>query len=136
METNYLDPLKRLFCTFCQQDQVDNTINFITSRYTLLHNKIFILESPQTNEFICTYNIDTGNMNGNIPNTILMHRKKDYNTLYSINALNTLIMSLNNGKIDINYIIDWKEYKNCILLTDKNNGLRRLDTKVNQIVEI
>jgi hypothetical protein len=45
-----------------------------------------------------TYNVDLGNTKGEfaIGNTILVHRKKQTNTLYTINALNELIKSLNN----------------------------------------
>jgi hypothetical protein len=69
-----------------------------------------------------------------MPNTILLHRKKESNTLYTINALNTLISSLNNGRRDKNFIVNWNEYKNCILLT---NGpeLRKLDTSIHKIID-
>jgi hypothetical protein len=42
-------------------------------------------------------------------NTILLHRKKETNSLYTINALNTLIKSLNNGFLDKNYMVDWNQ---------------------------
>lgn len=131
-----LDTLNKLLCTFSYPEYLDDTINNIITKYTLTNSKIFILESEESDELICTYNLDLGNVNGNIPNTILLHRKKESNTLYSINALNILIKSLNNGRMDTNYIVDWKQYNNCILLTDKNNGLRRLNTKIKQIIEI
>ena len=50
-----------------------------------------------------------------LDNTILLHRKKDSNTLYTINALNDLIKSLNGGIIDTSFKVDWQDYKNCIL---------------------
>jgi hypothetical protein len=85
---------------------------------------------------ICTYNIDTGNVSSiPLPNTILLHRKKDFNTLYTINALNILIKSLNGGVVDTRYQIEWEDYKNCILLTT-GVELRRLDTKIFKIVNL
>ena len=84
---------------------------------------------------MCTYNIDAGNMTSSpMSNTILLHRKKESNTLYTINALNTLIMSLNNGVLDKNFIVNWQDYKNCILLTSGPN-IRRLDTAIHKIVD-
>lgn len=136
MNQHNLDTLNKLLCTFSYPEYLDDTINNIITKYTLTNSKMFILESEESDELVCTYNLDLGNVNGNIPNTILLHRKKESNTLYSINALNILIKSLNNGKIDTNYIVDWKQYSNCILLTDKNNGLRRLNTKIKQIIEV
>jgi hypothetical protein len=67
-------------------------------------------------------------------NTILLHRKKESNTLYTINALNTLIRSLNGGRMDKNFIVNWQDYKNSILLTN-GSDLRKLDTAIHKIVD-
>jgi hypothetical protein len=67
-------------------------------------------------------------------NTILLHRKKETNSLYTINALNTLIKELNNGYLDKNFMVEWNNYKNCILLTDGPN-LRKLDTAIHRIID-
>ena len=57
---------------------------------------------------ITPINIDTGNMSENpLPGTILLHRKKESNTLYTINALNALVRQLNNGMLDNRFIINW-----------------------------
>lgn len=127
----------KLFATFSKKDDINNTLDTITSRYTILYNKIFILESKDSDEFICTYNIDPGNLSTTsvLPNTILLHRKKESNSLYTINALNTLIKSLNNGYADPNYRVNWNEYKNCILLTN-GPDLRKLETTIYKIVNL
>jgi hypothetical protein len=65
--------------------------------------------------------------------TILLHRKKESNTLYTINALNTLIKSLNNGMLDNKFIIEWNNYRNSILLTN-GPDIRKLDTVIFKIV--
>ena len=128
--------LNKLFCTFTTPDAVDDTISKISNKYSILFNKIFILESSHSDELICTYNIDAGNVSSiPLPNTILLHRKKESNTLYTINALNTLIKSLNGGLLDNRYQIEWDNYKNCILLTT-GVELRRLDTKIFKIINL
>jgi hypothetical protein len=66
--------------------------------------------------------------------TILLHRKKESNTLYTINALNTLIRSLNGGRLNKNFIVEWTAYKNCILLTN-GPDIRRLDTAIHKIID-
>lgn len=127
--------LNKLFCTFTSPADLEETVSTINKRYSILFSKIFILESPQSDELICTYNIDTGNMAQQpMAYTILLHRKKESNSLYTINALNILIRSLNNGVLDTRYVIPWQEYKNCILLTN-GNDLRRLDTAIHKIVD-
>ncbi len=128
----------KLFATFSKKEDIDKTIEVITGRYSILFNKIFILESKDSDEFICTYNIDPGNLSTTtvLPNTILLHRKKESNTLYTINALNTLIKTLNNGYADANYRIDWNDYRNTILLTQGPDQLRKLETTIHKIINI
>ena len=127
----------KLFCTFTAPEELDDTLNTLTTKYTILYSKIFVLESLSTEEYVCTYNIDTFNMEQQsvLPNTILLHRKKESNTLYTINALNALIKSLNNGILDTNYRITWLDYKNSILLI-QNNDLNVIQTKIYKIINL
>jgi hypothetical protein len=133
--SNIGDVQNKLFCTFVPLNEVDSFIEEITSEYTILYNKIFVLHIKSNDEYVCTYNVDQPNIN-NIPeNTILVHRKKESNTLYTINALNELIKSLNEGIVDTNFRINWQHYKNTILLTQQGD-LKLLRTKIHQIVEL
>lgn len=127
----------KLFCTFIEHDKLQDTVNTLTKRYTILYSKVFVLESPDTEELILTYNIDAVNTNAQnaLPNTILLHRKKESNTLYTINALNALIREINGGVLDTNYRVNWIDFKNTILLT-QDGGLRTVHTKIHTIVEI
>jgi len=136
MTDNIFFDLNKLFCTFTTLDELDTVLSTINRRYTIMYNKIFVLESSQSKELMCTYNIDMGNTSDSpLPSTILLHRKKESNTLYTINALNALIRTLNEGILDTRFIINWADYKNCILL---NTGpeLRRLDTAIYKIVDL
>jgi hypothetical protein len=127
----------KLFCTFIAHDELENTLNSLMHKYTILYSKIFVLESLSSDEFICTYNIDTLNMEKQsvLPNTILLHRKKESNSLYTINALNLLIRSLNHGILDTNYKINWIDYKNSIMLV-QNNDLNIIKTKIYKIISL
>lgn len=131
-----LDYMNRLFCTFSSKEGIDTTLEKIKSHYTILYNKIFVLESKDCEDFLCTYNIDSNNSTPHIlSNTILLHRKKETNTLYTINALNTLIKELNEGTLDTSYKIPWNNYTNTVLLT-QGNDLRLLNTKIHKIVNL
>lgn len=127
----------KLFCTFINSDILDNTVRVLTNKYSILYNKIFVLSSPDTNEYILTYNIDIINTYSKnaLPNTILVHRKKESNTLYTINALNTLIKELNGGILNNDYKVNWLDHRNVILLT-QDGGLRKVHTKIHNIIEI
>jgi hypothetical protein len=128
--------MNKLFCTFSPKESLDDTLREINREYTILYKKIFVLESKDSEEFLCTYNIEIeGGSTKILPNTILLHRKKETNTLYTINALNTLIKSLNGGVLDTSYIINWNDYKNSVLLT-QGDDLRRLNTTIHKIVAV
>ena len=82
----------KLFCTFSPKDKLEETLDMIQEEYTIMYGKIFVLESSESEEYLCTYNIEVeGNTTRVLPNTILLHRKKESNTLYTINSLNLLI---------------------------------------------
>ena len=127
----------RLYCTFTNAHDVEETLNDIQSSYVILFDKIFILESLDGKKIMLTYNVDMNNSSSEsmVNNTILVHRKKQTNTLYTINALNELIKSLNNGVIDKSFTVNWNDYRNCILLI-QTEGFNRIDTKIKEIINL
>jgi hypothetical protein len=131
------DYLNKLFCTFTKKEDLNVTISDIKTRYEVIYSKIFILETDNDNEYVCTYNIDSDNISKDnvLPNTILMHRRKECNVLYTINSLNKLIESLNGGVRDNSYKVNWKDYENSILLTQKDQFVQ-LKTKIHDIVNV
>ena len=127
----------RLYCTFTTNEDVKEITERIKNSYVILFNKIFVLESLDGQKVMLTYNVDMNNssVDSIIDNTILVHRKKQTNTLYTINALNELIKSLNNGYLDKTYTINWDNYKNCILLI-QTEGFNKIDTKIREIINL
>ena len=127
----------RLYCTFTTLDNYEKVANTIQSSYVILFNKLFVLESLDGEKIMLTYNVDMNNSSSEsmVDNTILVHRKKQTNTLYTINALNELIKSLNNGVLDKTFVINWNNYKNCILLIQAE-GFNKIDTKVKDIINL
>lgn len=132
---NYTDLNNKLFCTFTTLEDLDDLVNSLTKRYEIMYNKMFVLHVKSNDEYVVTYNVEQANVSSIPDNTILVHRKKDTNTLYTINALNELIKSLNGGVVDPRYRIEWMHYKNTILLTQQNE-LKQLKTKIHQIIEL
>jgi hypothetical protein len=131
------DQLKnKLFCTFSPKNKLEEVLDTIKSEYVIMYGKIFVLESEDSDEFLCTYNIEVQSTNTRVlPNTILLHRKKETNTLYTINSLNLLIKSLNEGILDTSFRVEWQNYRNTVLLT-QGDDLRKLSTKIHKIVTI
>ena len=125
----------KLFCTFTDLNGLDGLIEDIKSKYTIIYNKLFVLEIVGKDEYVVTYNVEQANVHTIPDNTILVHRKKESNTLYTINALNELIKKLNGGVVDTSYQVDWQHYRNCILLT-QHNEIKQLNTKIYKIIEL
>ena len=127
----------RLYCTFTTPDNIEEITSTIQTSYVILFNKIFILESLDREKVMLTYNVDMNNSarDSMVDNTILVHRKKQTNTLYTINALNELIKSLNNGVLDKRFPIEWNNYRNCILLIQAE-GFNKIDTKIKDIINL
>lgn len=132
---NISDLNNKLFCTFTSLEGLEGLVKSLSSQYSIMYNKIFALYIKSNDEYVLTYNVDQGNVNEIPENTILVHRKKETNTLYTINALNELIKSLNGGVVDTKFPINWQHYKNCILLT-QHNELKQLNTKIHKIIEL
>ena len=125
----------RLLCTFTLENDLQPTIDNIVSNYNILNGKIFVLQMSQNTELACTYNIDSGNLNDLLDNTISIHRRKETNTLYTINGFNFLIRSLNNNILDKNYKINWEDYSNkAILVTERELVLH--DLTIHKIIHI
>jgi len=128
----------QLLCTFTTQHNLEQSIRDITKNFKIVFDKIYVLQNEEkTKELICTYNVDKEekiDFNA-VSNTISLHRKKITNTLYTINALNELIKTINNGVLDTSYQIEWDNYKNMILISNKE-GLQKIPTRILKIIDL
>ena len=129
----------QLLCTFITSDKLEESVENIKQTYTLAFNNIYILENIEdSTQLILTYNIVVGSLKSQYAapaSTISVHRKKQTNTIYTINALNALIASKNGGQIDRTYKVNWDELKNSILVT-AHGQLKVVKTKIQQIVTL
>jgi len=125
----------KLYCTFLQDEGVDEVVDRILEEHDILFNKIFVLVALDDDKTMLTYNIDGPVYNLQLPNTILVHRKKQTNTLYTINALNEVIRYLNNGILDTTYQVDWSKFRNSLLLT-RPGGFKKVRTRLKTIIEV
>ena len=125
----------KLYCTFLQDEGVDKVVDRILEEHDILFNKIFVLASLDDDKIMLTYNIDGPVYNLQLENTILVHRKKQTNTLYTINALNEVIRYLNGGVLDTTYQVDWRKFRNSLLLT-RPGGFKKVRTRLKTIIEV
>ena len=132
-----------LLATFCKARNVRSTIDLITDSFEVVGNKIFVLQDESDRyKKILTYNIvkDEVVFSDVIKNTISLHRKKEVNSLYTLNALNEGVKLQNNGVLDPKFSVEWEEFRNTLLVTykeeDGEQKLRRVDTRLISIVNV
>ncbi len=133
-----MKPETQLLCTFCAKKDIESTIEQIKKIYTLAFNSVYVLDNVNDeNQAILTYNIDLSKpVRGEAPeSTISVHRKKQTNTIYTINAINKLIEEKNGGVLDKTYKIDWTELQNTVLVTAYGR-LKKVNTKISNIINI
>jgi len=123
----------QLLCTFTNESEFENIVDRILKEFELFSRKIFILKLDPSKELVVSYNI-IPNASKFLPSTIMVHRKKESNTMYTINALNRLIVD-ENGSMDKTYQVDWDKYRNSVILTD-GNGYKVMKTSLFRIIDI
>ena len=126
----------QLLCTFTTKQKLNEIVDIVVTCNDVLYEKIYVFQnSNELNQLICTYNVEfIDNYEENIIDTISLHRKKQFNTLYTINALNEVIREKNNGVLDKSFMVDWVEFENTLLLTNEM-GLQKIPTKIFQIID-
>ena len=126
----------QLLCTFTTKEELQNTLQLIRETYHIVYNYIYVLQNKgNLDELFVTYNIDTQyKPEKPLENTILVHRKKQSNTLYTINALNELVKEENNGVLDKSFSIDWNKFKNSIIVTNVE-GTKKISTRIFEVIE-
>ena len=80
----------QLLCTFVTTQNLDRVIDIVIECNNVLYDKIYVFQNEDdNNQLLCTYNVEYDeNYVEGIQDTISLHRKKQTNTLYTINALN------------------------------------------------
>ena len=126
----------QLLCTFTSKEALQNTLQEIRETYHIVYNYIYILQNKgNLDELFITYNIDTAyKPTYPLKDTILVHRKKQSNTLYTINALNELVKEENEGVLDKSFSVDWEKFKNSIIVTN-TEGTKKISTRIFEVIE-
>jgi len=124
----------QLLCTFTNEESFDNIVAQIF-KYDLFSRKIFVLKLDPSKELVVSYNIIPNPTHRFLPGTIMVHRKKETNTMYTINALNKLITDLNGGIQDKSYQVEWENYRNSLILTD-GDSYKIMKTSLFRIIDV
>jgi len=125
----------QLLCTFAHKKDLELIVDYVTKSYTISEQRMFVFsDADNRNDIYITFNIEATGYS-KTPNTISIHRKKETNTLYTVNALNTIIRGANNGVMDKSFAVDWTLYHNSLLMTNAN-ALRRIQLQLMRRIEL
>lgn len=124
----------QLLCTFTNEGEFEGLVDRILRDFELFSRKIFVLKLDPSKELVISYNIIPNSIKF-LPSTIMVHRKKESNTMYTINALNRVIATENGGVLDKSYQVDWQKYRNSVILTD-GDGYKIMKTSLFRIIDV
>ena len=126
----------QLLCTFSTEGDHRDVISTIRKLYTLPDKKLFVFrDCKDPNSILITYNVLLGEQFTKLKSTISVHRKKQTNTLFTLNSMNRIIEEENGGNWDKSYQLDWELYKNCLIITTES-GYKIIDIQLLDIVRI
>ena len=118
--TNKRGVLLASFIKTDNEEQIQEEVEYIVNNIEITNSLIFLLEEQEDPlKKIITYNaiVEKGKPFNPRLFTMRMHRKKQTNTLYTINALNAAVASQHDGKTGRDLKLDWSQYENSIILT-------------------
>jgi len=129
-----------LLASFIDRKDLETAVQKIKESFVIVGSKIFILKhKDDENKLVLTYNIQVDGervqFDRHIPGTVNLHRKKETNTLYTLNALNEIVKAENGGQLDRNYQVNWQNYANCVLITQRSKGLVKIETELEKILD-
>ncbi len=85
--------MSKLLCSFSDVDNVHNVFYKLRKKYKQQPIKVFVLQDVNNDyKLYCVYNLDAQliESEGILDQTIIVNRKKEFNCIYTINALNIL----------------------------------------------
>ena len=126
----------QLLCTFTKRNRFYETVDIILACNDIVFDKVYVFQNEKDyHQLICTYNVEYDeDAIQEVPDTISLHRKKNTNTLYTINALNELVKEENGGVLDKKFTIDWNKFKNSIIVTNVE-GTKKISTRIFEVIE-
>ena len=126
---------RQLLCTFSNSKDFQGVSKEIRKSYKVYSNRIFVFTNAKNfKEIYLTYNVLNMQKDApKFPNTILIHRKKQTNTLYTLNAMNRLIEE-EHGSFDKSYVVNWKLYENSLIITG-DVSIRIIPLKISIILD-
>jgi hypothetical protein len=123
--------MRVLLMSFSSEDEYKTHLQVIREIYRP-DSSLFVLQNRDNdNEIFITFNTE---YNFKTPGIIKIHKKRETNTLFSVDSVNELSMRT-NGKIDKEWSPNWEEYRNSLLLM-RDGELAVIPTRLREIIRL
>ena len=123
--------MRVLLMSFSSESEYKTHLQVIREIYRPESSLFVIQNRYDDNEIFITFNTQ---YNFKTPGIIKIHKKRETNTLFSVDAVNHLSI-LENGKIDKDWIPNWNEFENCLLIM-RDGELSVTPTKIKEIIKL
>jgi hypothetical protein len=123
--------MRVLLMSFSSEDEYKTHLQVIREIYRPDSSLFVIQNRDNDNEIFITFNTE---YNFKTPGIIKIHKKRETNTLFSVDSLNELSMRA-NGKVDKGFVPDWEEYRNSLLLM-RDGELAVIPTRLREIIRL
>ena len=125
--------IRQLLCTFSTLAVYADDVEKLKKVF-YIDGPVYVLQNIiNPNEIFLTYNVMMSSGNRiHFPKTITVHRKRGFNVIYSINALNMMARTTEGG-INGDFVVDWGAYRGS-LVTVCNGEFSVVRTSLLQII--
>lgn len=126
-----------LFGIFIPPETLKEAVGFIKNNFSIPSKKVFVYTNRQ--DLMLSFvgsTIEEPNLNTKFK-VIKFHRNAQYNTFFTIDALNEVIKSKNNGVLNESFVIDFSEFENKFLFKDfKNKQVKISDIDFKKVIDL
>lgn len=123
-----------LLCTFSHPNDIPIVSGYIQTAYHVTGKHIFVFRDDG-NPSIVYYTYNVASYDSLIEQTIVVHRKSETNTIYTINALNEVLSRVSNGGSGADRELDWELYRNSFI-SIINGEYRKISLELFKIIPI
>jgi hypothetical protein len=123
--------MRVLLMSFSNESEYKTHLQVIREIYRPESSLFVIQNRYDDNEIYITFNTQ---YNFKTPGIIKINKKRDTNTLFTIDAVNHLSMQ-ENGEILKDWSPNWNEFENCLLLM-RDGEFSVIPTKVKEIIKL
>ena len=130
-----------LLGTFLESMEVDTPVlRDIVENFSV--STVFVFDTTEDAGCLITFNIPKDENDHRVKgfkekykNTVMLHRNKETNTLFTINSLNKIIFN-QCGSRNPSHKVDWSDYKSSVVLLGGDKQAKQIKIDLREIIDL